>query len=152
MKTGLAAWNVEAGISAPPASARSTLRSVKLLIELPACSKNAQNSIEKNISTSATNSRSRSTRAQRSASNSRNASAPPPNSASTAPAMALRCTQSAIKGSAIATLPATGAAERPAADAGALPAPAGSPPRPSATAAIAAAAASASATKALTAS
>ena len=54
---------------AAPPNARSTLRSVKLLIELPACSKNAQNSIEKNISTSATNSRSRSTRSQRSASN-----------------------------------------------------------------------------------
>jgi hypothetical protein len=87
MNTGFDAWNVDAGISAPPASARSTLRSVKLLIELPACSKNAQNSIEKNISTSATNSRSRSMRSLRNASNSRYASAAAPATARAMPAI-----------------------------------------------------------------
>ena len=39
--------------------ARSTFRSVKLLIELPACSKNAQKSIEKKVRISTTNMRSR---------------------------------------------------------------------------------------------
>ena len=67
---------------------RSTLRSVKLLTELPACSKKAQNSIEKNMSTSTTNSRSRSTLLLLNAWKTSHAKAAPPNTVSSMPASA----------------------------------------------------------------
>jgi hypothetical protein len=53
-------WPTSAGEATRSSMTRSTFRSVKLLIELPACSKKAQNSIEKNVRISTTNIRCRS--------------------------------------------------------------------------------------------
>ena len=51
---------MSSSVSTRSSITRSTFRSVKLFTEEPACSKNDQNSIEKNIRIRTTNSRSRS--------------------------------------------------------------------------------------------
>ena len=139
---------------------RSTLRSVKLLIELPACSKKAQNSIEKNVRISTTNMRWRSIVWLRNASTISQPNASAPNGRSSSPAMShspsgpsvsvlVGCTSCMNTGTAISVPRYTGHSDLPLADGGARPAFDGTPPRFRATNATKPAATSATPTKML---
>ena len=81
MKSGFSDWNCDA-CTVTPATSRSKLRSANRLMELPACSKSAQNTTENAVSVSSTNIRPRSTAVQRV-----NENHPTPSTTATPPAM-----------------------------------------------------------------